>query len=147
MKHTCLTVALAVLLVCLPPGFAAANGINVSDLEGGAPIIGHLGIPLGELATIRARAVSSGSKETEMLLELLEVNGRPLPAPVRFQFTIWQWGNLAGRTLAPSQTLVVRVYETGGMAGVPDAAMRETVYVQSPGWGFRTSLVVLYEVR
>jgi hypothetical protein len=60
-------------------------------------------------------------------------------------FSVSQWGNLSNRTLPFNKVLSLRVYETGGMVGIPQMAMKETVYVETVGWSFRTSIVVLYE--
>jgi hypothetical protein len=110
-------------------------------------IIGLLGIPLGDLASISARIVPSSSKETDEYIEILEINKIKLSKPMQLGFSIWQWGNLSNEKLPVNQTLSLRVYETGGMEGVPENAMKETAYVASIGWGFRTSLVILYKER
>jgi hypothetical protein len=117
------------------------------DLESGTQIIGLIGIPLGELATVKAKIVASDSKETDRYVEVITVNNNRLPRSIRLTFSIWQWGNLLDKDIPFDKELVLRVYETGGMVGIPPAAIKETIYVNTVGWAFRTSLVLLYEQR
>jgi len=126
---------------------SAKRVVYATDIQNGMQIIGLLGIPLGDLASIRARIVPSGSKETDEYIEILEVEKNKLSKPMQLTFNIWQWGNLSNEKLPVNKTLSLRVYETGGMEGVPQNAMKETSYVASVGWGFRTSVVVLYEEK
>ena len=119
--------------------------VLASDLQNGLQIIGLLGFPLGHVVSIKARIVPSDSKEAEQYIEVLEVSSRRLSEPAVLTFSVWQWGNLSGRTMPLNKVLSLRVYETGGMVGVPLNAMKETVYVGSAGWGFSTSVVILYE--
>ena len=121
--------------------------VYANDLENGMQIIGLLGLPLGELASVRAKIVPSNSKETDRYIEILEVNNNRLSMPLQLMFSVWQWGNLSNKALPLDQVLSLRLYETGGMAGVPQKAMTETMYVESIGWGFRTSVVILYEEK
>ncbi len=136
-----------VLLVAEDTPAPSTRSVSAKDLETGTQIIGLLGVPLGELASTKARIVRSGSKETDQYIEILEIGSKRLPEPVRLTFNVWQWGNLSGKALPLDEVLSLRVYETGGMAGVPPDAMKETVQVTSVGWGFRTSVVVVYEER
>jgi hypothetical protein len=80
-------------------------------------------------------------------IEILEINKTKMAKPMQLIFSIWQWGNLSNTKLPLNQILSLRVYETGGMEGIPQNAMKETSYVSSVGWGFRTSVVILYEER
>ena len=121
--------------------------VLAKDLANGRQIIGLLGVPLGQLVSVEARVVSSESKETDRYLEVLRIDKHQLSAPLRMSFSIWQWGNLSSSPLPPNQALLLRVYETGGMQGVPQNAMEETTYVTTVGWSFSTSVVVLYEHR
>jgi hypothetical protein len=132
--------ALGATMACAP----AVAQVSAADLQAGAAITGLLGLPLGTLTWTSARVVAVDSKETDRLLEVLEVGDRRLPEPVRLAFSLWQWGNLAGKTLPLNQVLRLRVYETGGMVGVPPDAMKETTFVTTPAWSFRTSVVILY---
>jgi hypothetical protein len=123
------------------------KGISAHDLENGTNIIGVLGLPLGELASIKARIVGSDSKAADQYIEVFEIGKSKLSKPIQFIFDVWQWGNLSNKSLPINQELSLRVYETGGMVGVPEAAMKETTYVTTVGWAFRTSLVILYEEK
>ena len=142
----------ALLLVMAVPlaaegGTGAPRSVSASDLENGMQIIGLLGLPLGELASIRARIISSNSKEADQYMEVLAINGVGLSKPMQLVFAVWPWGNLANKTLPLNQEMSLRAYETGAMQGVPERAMKETSQVASVQWGFRTSLVVLYELK
>jgi len=117
------------------------------DLENGTEIMGILGLPLGRLASVRARIVKSDAKETDQYVEILGIDGKTLSKSLQLTFSVWQGGNLANRSLPLNQELSLRVYETGGMIGVPERAMKETTYVASVGWGFSTSIVLLYEEK
>ena len=154
IKRYGLIVALAVLMLNpIMPLVAESSSaplnrlVYANDLENGMQIIGLLGLPLGELASVRARIVPSNSKETDRYIEILEVNNNRLSMPLQRMFSVWQWANLSNKTVPLNQVLSLRVYETGGMAGVPQKAMTETTYVESVGWGFRTSVVILYEEK
>jgi hypothetical protein len=125
----------------------SSKAVLATDLEKGTQIIGLLGIPLGELASIQARLVQSDSKETDRYLEILKVDDHQLSTPVRLMFSVWQWGNLLNSALPLNKVLTLRVYETGGMVGVPQSAMKETNYVETVGWGFSTYVVILYEEK
>ena len=59
------------------------------------------------------------------------------------RYSVWEWGNIGLAPLPADQILRLRVYETGGMVGIPIEAMRETSFVQTEGWGFGTSLVLV----
>jgi hypothetical protein len=121
------------------------QAVLASDLENGLQIIGLLGVPLGQLVSIRARIVPSDSKEAEQYVEVLDVSDKRLSEPLKLTFSVREWGNLSGNVLPLYKVMSLRVYETGGMVGVPQNAMKETAYVGSVGWGFRTSVVILYE--
>ena len=58
------------------------------------------------------------------------------------RYSVWEWGNISRAPLPVDQILKLRVWETGGMVGVP-MSNRETTFVQTEGWGFSTSLVLL----
>ena len=146
-------VCLAVLLSSAAPLAAddtpgsSNRVVSARELQTGAQIIGLLGLPLGKLASTKARIIPSDSKEADQYIEILEIGDRRLSEPVRLTFGVWEWGNLSGKTLPLDRVLSLRVYETGGMAGVPPDAMKETTYVASVGWGFRTSVVIVSEER
>jgi hypothetical protein len=78
-----------------------------------------------------------------MLLEVVEVDGKALSGILQMKYSVWQWGNIGQTSLPVGQVLKLRVYETGGMVGIPFDAMKETTFVQTEGWGFGTSLVLV----
>ncbi|HUX14269.1 MAG TPA: hypothetical protein VMW87_14670 [Spirochaetia bacterium] len=118
--------------------------VLAADLESGDQIIGLLGLPLGELASVQARFVDSNLLAARKTLEIIAVNSQVLQKPIQMEYSVWQWGNLAGAQLQENKLVALRVYETGGMQGIPHQAMVETTFVESVDWRFRTSVVVLY---
>lgn len=122
------------------------KSITAQELQSGTKIIGYLGLPLGTVTTIKAKLVESNTKETTQLIEIAEVAGKRLDKPVLLDFSIWNWGNLDQKNLPVEKELALRVYEHGGMEGVPHQAMKETVYIQTVDYHFRTSVVILYQV-
>ena len=144
-RSTAVLVVLAGLV--LSPAFGqnkpAPKTISVSELQGGSEIIGLLGLPLGEVVSIKGRIVQSNSKSGEQLVEIVEIDGKPVSGILQLRYSIWEWGNIGRESLPLNQILRLRVYETGGMIGVPLEAMKETTFVQTEGWGFSTSLVLL----
>jgi hypothetical protein len=137
----------ALFLLCL---IAVAQGqsstsrsVNVQELENGVQIIGLLGLPLGELASIEGQIVQSGMKGTDSLIKVDRINGKSVSNSLLMKFAVWQWGNLANRELQVGPKLRIRAYETGGMTGIPIEAMKETVFVQAESWRFETSLVLV----
>jgi hypothetical protein len=84
------------------------------------------------------------TKGGDTLLEVAEVDGKALSATLRMKYSVWEWGNIGHHALLPKgQILKLRVYETGGMVGIPIEAVEETTFVQTEGWGFGTSLVLV----
>ena len=142
------TAALVVLAgLVLSPTFGqnkpAPKTIGVSELQDGGEIIGLLGLPLGEVVSIKGRIVQSNTKSGEQLVDIVEINGKPVSGVLQLRYSIWEWGNIGHESLPRDQILSLRVYETGGMIGIPLEAMKETTFVQTEGWGFSTSLVLL----
>ena len=117
--------------------------VSALDLQSGTQIIGLLGVPLGELVSTTGRIVESNTKGGGTLFELVEVNGKALSETLQMKYSVWEWGNIAQTPLLIGPMLKLRVYETGGMVGIPIDIMRETVFVQTEGWGFGTSLVLV----
>jgi len=122
---------------------ASSRSISARELEGGTRIVGLLGLPLGELASLKAQVVRVDAKGGDRQIRVLEVDGKPLSAPIVMKFSVWRWGNIADQEIPTDRIVKLRVYETGGMVGVPADAMRETVFVQTEGWAFETSLVLV----
>jgi hypothetical protein len=124
-------------------GKPAPRNISAAELQSGSQIIGMLGFPLGELVSIRCRIVESNTKAGGQLVDVVETNGKPVSGMLQLRFNIWEWGNISRGSLPLDQILRLRVYETGGMIGIPVEAMRETTFVQTEGWSFSTSLLLL----
>jgi hypothetical protein len=149
MTRVCRRSAVLVVLagLVLSPTFgqnrSAPKTISVLELQGGGEIIGLLGVPLGELVSIKGRIVRSSTKSGGQLVDIVEINGKPVSGMLQLRYSIWEWGNIGHESLPLDQILSLRVYETGGMIGIPLEAMKETTFVQSEGWGFGTSLVLL----
>jgi hypothetical protein len=142
-----LLVSISIPLVANGAGDDSRKAVLAADLANGTQIIGLLGSPLGQLMTVEARVVPSESKDADQYLEVLMVANHQLSVPLRLRFSVWQWGSFSSSPLPPNQVLLLRVYETGGMQGVPQNAMKETTYVTTVAWGFSTSVVILYEQR
>jgi len=144
-RSTAVLVVLAGLV--LSPAFGqnklTRKTISVSELQGGGEIIGLLGLPLGEVVSIKGRIVQSNTKSSVQLVDIVEINGKPVSGMLQLRYSIWEWGNISHESLPLDQLLRLRVYETGGMTGIPLEAMKETTFVQTEGWGFSTSLVLL----
>ena len=142
---------LAIFVALIVFAVVIANGqdktvpktVSALDLQSGTQIIGLLGVPLGELVSTRGRIVESNTKGGGTLLEVVEVNGKALSETLQMKYSVWEWGNIGQTPLPIGPMLKLRVYETGGMVGIPIEAMRETTFVQTEDWGFSTSLVLL----
>ena len=132
-----------VLSPAIGQGRAAPKTIGAVELQSGGQIIGLLGFPLGELVSIKGRIVESNTKGGGQLVDIVEINGKTVLGMLQLSYSVWEWGNISQGPLPLDEILKLRVYETGGMIGIPIEAMRETTFVQIEGWGFSTSLVLL----
>ena len=119
--------------------------ISADDLNRRFVVIGPLGIPLGEVATVDGTAVVNQGKGASDLLQVTSVNGKALSKPVTMPYRIWPWSDL--KKLDAQSRYRLRVYQDGGFAGVPDQAMKETTYVQTHAYSFVTSLVVVRNAK
>lgn len=105
-------------------------------------LIGPLGKPLGEVLTVTGTVHQENSKLQEIYLEITEVDGNRLTKPKEMYAHLWRWGSNI-KELKPGQRLTAKVYQDGGMTGLPQF---EGMAVQSKGYTFSTWLVVLNEV-
>ena len=130
-----ISVALIVFAVVIAYGQdkTAPKTVSALDLQRGTPIIGLLGVPLGELVSTRGRIVESNTTGGGTLLEVVEVNGKALSGILQMKYSVWEWGNIRQTSLPAGKILKLRVYETGGMVGIPIETMKETVFVQTEG--------------
>lgn len=129
----------------LPGGVTAEDRrvVHAADLQADTVITGLLGLELGTVVVIRGRVIDSRSPEFDSLLEVISVGSHPLASHLVMPFAIADGSRLAGAELPRGVVLSLRVYETGGMVGVPQEARRDTRMVRPVAWQFRTSLVVL----
>ena len=139
----CVVLAGLVLSSAFGQGRPAPKTISAAELQSGSQIIGLLGFPLGELVSIKGRIVEPNTRGGGQLVDVVEINGKTVPGMLQLRYSVWEWGNISQGPLPLDQILRLRVYETGGMIGIPIEAMRETTFVQIEGWGFSTSLVLL----
>jgi len=109
-------------------------------------LVGPLGVPLGEIVTITVTVSEEPMKGMhDHYVVVSSINGARLPQPKEMPAKLWQWGNV--KQLVPGQQLTLRVYQDGGMIGVPPQVMQETVYIQTSAHVFSTWLVVINAVR
>jgi len=117
------------------------TAISADDINRRFVVIGPLGIPIGEVATVDGTTVINQGKGAPLLFQVTSVNGRALSKPVTMPYRIWPWSGL--NKLDAQSRCRLRVFQDGGFAGVPLQAMKETTYVQTHAYHFVTSLVVV----
>lgn len=143
--------AMIVAAVCVPAfvfsqGAQARGAISVSDLQSTTRIIGLLGVELGHVVTVEGRVIHSQRLGFDNVLEMVSTDAQPVKRRFQMPFEIAAGSALAGATLPVDQVPSLRVYETGGMVGVPDDAMKEIQAVQAMSWQFMTSLIILRQL-
>lgn len=109
-------------------------------------LVGPLGLPLGEMTTVTLRVepeVSKGYFET--YVAVTTIGNRRLEHPIRMPAKLWRWADI--KALTEGQVLTVRVYQDGGMIGVPAQVMEETVAIQTQSHAFVTWLVIVKSAR
>ena len=116
--------------------------IDSSDINVRYEIIGPLGYPLGKLIDIEAEVLPDPGKGEANWLSVVTVNGRRLDKPVKITYRFWGWSK-GLRTLGVGETYKLRVFQNGGMAGVPPQVMKETVQVQACDYHFRVEVVII----
>ncbi|MCP4130132.1 MAG: hypothetical protein GY754_03845 [bacterium] len=116
---------------------------SASGLNPASEIIGPLGKPLGEVITITATVQPDPGKGRANWLKITKVNGKALSKAVTMHYTIFQWAAI--KKLTVNKTYTLRVYQDGGMIGIPHQAMKETVFVQTEDYHFAYQVVVLKE--
>jgi hypothetical protein len=115
--------------------------ISSDDINHRFVVVGPLGIPLGEVATVDGTAVINNGKGAARQFQVTSVNGKTLKGPVTLPYRIWPWSDL--KKLDAQKRYRLRIYQDGGFAGVPAQAMKETTYVQTHAYHFVTSLVIV----
>lgn len=69
----------------------ALKTVSALDLQNGTRIIGLLGVPLGDLVSIRGKIVESSTKGDGTLLEVVEVDGKVLSGTLEMKYSVWEW--------------------------------------------------------
>ena len=116
--------------------------INSSDINDKYEIIGPLGFPLGKLINIKAIVLPDPGKGFSNWLLVTNVNGKKIKKAVRINYTFWD-GSKGVHKLKKGQTYKLRIYQDGGMIGVPHQVMKETYFVQTWGYHFNTKAVIV----
>lgn len=153
MNHIRLFGVLAAVLVSAaqlpaPPGAAKKprTPVSTETLNTTHELIGPLGKPLGEVVTVTATVANKPFKDPfDDYVTVFSVNGVQLQHPLKMPAKLWPWANI--KELKPGQEFTLRAYQDGGMIGVPQQVMNETVAVQTVDHAFRTWLVIINEVR
>jgi hypothetical protein len=146
-----MTILAATMAAAAEPQAAAEtkSAISAHELNSKYEVRGPLGVPLGEIVTIVCRKKLDDAKRNADLVEVFSVNGTDLPRPVvmEYAFFLAQNSGSIAKKLAGGQRQTLRVYQTGGFTGIPNAAMQETVSVQTQAYAFTTHLVVLKRLK
>ncbi len=122
-----------------------AESIQISRLNS-CKVIGFLGYPLGEIVTIEGivadeeytrRKADTG----ETLLRVQAVNGKSLKQEAIFHFDPVQGADIK----KPPAGIRFKYigYETGGFSGLPEKAFDYIPRLQTKGYSFTTSFVIL----
>ena len=118
--------------------------INADELNTKYEVRGPLGVPLGEIVTVRGQTVRNLRKSPGNLFQVNAVNGRPLRQPVTM------WYVFMGE-LAFGKEYELRAYQTGKFQGdysIPKQdPEREQATAQTVPFGFVTSLVVFERLK
>lgn len=141
------------LLASLCFGQDAKIPVPVNDPGDRFELIGKLGIPLGELATVRGIVIDGPEKSYEggpnLLVQM--INGKPTQRHIRIPMTPYFYdfrGISKSRRKKPFQivngsTYSMLAYETGGFVGIPSEAYKAGgIPIQTTGFYFRNSLTV-----
>ena len=109
-------------------------------------LIGPLRLPLGEMTTVTMRVEPQEEKgHFDHYVTVTAIAGRRVERPIRMPAKLWQWGDI--KSIEEGDQVTARVYQDGGMVGVPDKAMKETVPIQSQRHAFVTWLVIVKSAR
>ena len=136
--------------------------VFVESLATTHELIGPLGRPLSEMMTVVMTVDQPELKgEFHDFVTVTTVNGFILRKPVSIPIRMWMFGsNLVESKpsregevgdyrwkFKPGDTITVRAYQDGAMVGLPEQAMKETVFAQTQAHRFETWLVPVNEVR
>jgi hypothetical protein len=148
--------AVSICWICLASlgfGQEARIPVPINDPGDRFELIGKLGIPLGELATVRGVAIEGPEKGYEggpnLLVQM--INGKPTQRHIRIPMTPYFYdfqGKSRSRRKKPFEivngsTYRMLAYETGGFVGIPPEAYKAGgIPIQTTGFYFRNSLTV-----
>lgn len=116
--------------------------VTTESLNTTHQLIGPLGRPVGEVFTVDLQVSDERDKGLfKHYVTVTAIDLKPLKQPIVMPARLWNWSDI--KKLAKGQHHRVRVYQDAGMVGHPDAAMRETVYIQTTAQSFVCWLVIL----
>jgi hypothetical protein len=145
--------AFAVIAMILSTGCnrkeeGAVAPISLSDLNA-HPIIGELGIPLGEVAAIRATVVDGNSTQMkehqgEFLLRITSVNGTDLKTEPLMAFSSAIGTEVEGiDSIWVGKSISLEAYEAGEFSGVPENLPDHWPIWAAGSYALRTHLNIL----
>lgn len=119
--------------------------ISLQDLRDRG-VAGHLGVPLGTIATIVGQVVKNDSRNKAdsaepFFLQIEKVDGMKLPQPVKYPFRPQQFAKLPQPKIGEAFQYVA--FETGGYDGSPQGEFDFVPAYQTINYDFITSLVIL----
>ncbi len=124
----------------------ALTSISTKSIGETHQLVGPLGLPLGEMVTVTLQVEAAREKTYfDDFVTVTAVGGRGLKQPVRMPAKLWEWGDV--KSLKDGELLTARVYQDGGMIGVPGQALNETRPVSTVGHHFATWLVIVKSAR
>jgi len=116
--------------------------VTTESLNNTHQLIGPLGRPVGEVFTVDLRVTEKRDKGYfEDYVTVTAIDLKPLKKPILMPARLWNWSDI--KKLVRDQRHRVRVYQDAGMVGHPDAALRETVSIQTTAHTFVCWLVIL----
>jgi len=109
---------------------------------------GLLGHPLGTIITITGKNVQGYSKadEGKILLYIEKVNNTKLNKPVTMAFRLFPWVS-PGKKMRSSDSFTLIGYETGAMAGIPEAAFKHIPRVATTMYGFTSWFQICKRIK
>jgi len=167
MFHFCFLLSFisfsGLLSSCATPSLPEASSISVDELNQ-IPVIGRLGVPMGDVALVKAVLVTDKQDafDGDYLLEVTQVNGKPCEPPILFPFEI----HLSQPTRTeeggfffffesmsrPHQRflgdeLILQVYELGCFSGSPRGLPFGSWTWKGREYHFSSRLRIVYEMK
>ena len=116
--------------------------IHAHELNTNYEIIGPLGESLGKLLNIEAKIIDTKRKANPIQLEVTRIDNKQLELPVQIPYTFFPPSkNL--KELEEGKTYQLRVYQDGGMVGIPQQVLKETSPATSVDYHFATWAVII----